>query len=61
MLHIPPPQQLTVIAPFSEVMVGTCRRATASRSSTDQESRCVIQILQDRTTLILKPMYPNGK
>jgi len=37
-------------------MVGTRRRATASRSSTEQESRLAIQILQDWMVLILEPV-----
>ena len=36
-------------------MAGACRRATTIRSSTSQESRSAIQMLQDWTILILEP------
>jgi len=57
-LHVPPLQWSTTIDPLSEVMAETRRRATASRSSTEQDSRPVIQILHDRTVPILKPTNP---
>ena len=57
-LHIPPPQRLTITAPFSEVMARTRRRATTSRSSTMQESRSMIQILQNQTIPILESVHP---
>jgi hypothetical protein len=41
-------------------MAGTHRRTAASRSSTSQAPRSMIQILQSRTVLILKPVNPEG-
>jgi len=53
-----PLQWSTTSDPLSEVMAGTRRRATTSRSSTEQDSRLMIQILHDRTVPILKPTNP---
>jgi len=59
-LHVPPLQELTVTARTSEVIAGSCRRTTASRSSTSQVPRSTIQILQSQTILILEPVNPAG-
>jgi len=55
-LHVPPPQRLTITAPFSEAMAGTRKRTTTSRSSITQEPRSTIQILQSRMIPILITM-----
>jgi hypothetical protein len=41
-------------------MVGTCRRFVASHFSTSQAPRLTIQILQNRTVLILEPANSEG-
>ncbi|KEH16013.1 hypothetical protein MtrunA17_Chr2g0305651 [Medicago truncatula] len=41
-------------------MAGTQRRTAASHSSTSQAPRSTIQILQNRTVLILKPVNHEG-
>jgi len=51
---------LTVTAPCYEEIAETHRRTTTSRSSTLQESRLAIQILQDQAIPILEPMIQKG-
>jgi hypothetical protein len=53
-IQVPPLQRLTVTNPFSELVAGTCRRVTTSRSSNARESRPAIQILQNLTISYLK-------
>ena len=55
-VHVPPPQRLTTTAPLSEVMAGTRKRTAASRSSTSQAPRSMIQVLEGQTVPILEPV-----
>jgi len=60
LLQVPPPQRLTVTAPSSEEMDGTHRKTSVSRSSSVQESRLPIQILQEQANPVLELVNQEG-